>query len=168
MCTVAVASLLVTLIFFFLLILLNQTLHWRDAIPVSMLQLWQKSSDPDTSQMHLPPRNPFIPTNLSLVPPSTKAKASIEVGASSLNDTATSAATSSSSCMNELTAVPECVKELDGFRLWHYNDTGRFPVPKVEIFLKLSSVLTVSTSSARSFVSHLATTNIATQFTQEN
>ena len=148
------------------LMLLTQTLHWRDTIPVSMRLLWQKDFDHSTSGMHLPPPNPFIPTDLSLVlrdiitvePEkfgSTPAHAANNTATTTTTtttptcpsaSTALSAATSASSSSDPLAdevAIPRCVERRDGFGLWHYNDTLRFPMPKIEIYLKLSSSLTV-------------------------
>ncbi len=45
------------------------TLFWQDPLPDSLLTFWQDTGDvSDDSDLHLPPRNPFLPSSLELLP----------------------------------------------------------------------------------------------------
>lgn len=92
------------------------TQYWEDILPESLYLLWESSSANAT--LHLPPPNPFIPTDLSLI--------SVEA--------------SEGDVAPERLFIPtsDSADSSTGALLWHLPDVA-FSSPKVEICIRLAS-----------------------------
>ena len=101
------------------------TEYWKDAIPEEIMEGW--STPEPSALLSLPPRNPFIPEDLSLV-------------ASSSSAATVSSPSSSSSPASIATAstAPSKVIDEPGLTAWHFVDS-RFNTPKAAIIIRITS-----------------------------
>ena len=111
-----------------------QVEYWEDVLPEDLLQLWSRPWEAD-GRMDLPMENPFIPRQLQLL--STKSAPNGSLGEV---DTPLYGA--------RRTPLPEQVVDEDGLAVWHLIDV-RFPVPKVEVYILLSSLAVSSAAGGR-------------------
>lgn len=129
-----------------------QTKFWVDSFPEDLMSYWLINSasvlvSPNTSitesfqqipVMTLPPKNPYIPEDLTLRQEDSEQSTIVK---NKMNNS------------NLGQIIPLRILEKDGFSCWYLFDANRFPMPKVEIMIRLISPVVNTSNFESCFVS---------------
>lgn len=111
------------------------TKFWRDTIPEELLLLWEPDAEAVPPELHLPPKNAFIPDALEIISGDVLTSTShLEIASPGVDGRT-----------RGYTPAPVKIVEADGLIVWHTLDT-RFRVPKVEFVVQCISYVVCSTA----------------------